>query len=156
MANCLRCLADVVPKDGRWNVWSGKCCSHLLNCVWQMLCLSITEGITTVKKSETYFNLIPEVLKRTSSQICNRLYFSMFLLRYELLSLMYIDSFIFLGWFWSSLLTILPLYWNFQLLWYDQWFYCGNKLGRGPWSVLSKILLGVYKYGVTLVYINGV
>ena len=97
MANCLWYLADAVPKFGRWNDCPIRYSSHLLNCVWQMLCLRVRDGITTVNKSETYFNLMSEVLNRTSSQICCRWYFSMFLLRYGLLTLMHIDCFIFLG-----------------------------------------------------------
>ena len=65
--------------------------------LWQMLKPFVADVITTVS---IYFNFSSEMLSRTSSQMCGRWYFPMFLLRDGLLALMYRASFMALKRFW--------------------------------------------------------
>ena len=109
VTKCCQCFGRCLPKYDRRNDHCGRCCSYLLFTFCEILCQGVADWIATVIIRVTYFNLSSGVLNRTSYQISERLYFSMFLLRDGPLILVYIDSFIVLARFWSSLLTILTL-----------------------------------------------
>ena len=113
-------LADVIPNvccrgySGRWNShigWNdfdyGRCyclCgrwnSHLVNCLFYFFLIFIL----------FYFTLSSEMVNRTSSYMWDRGYLPIFLFRDGLLTHMYIDSFISLMRFWSSLPIILKFF----------------------------------------------
>ena len=84
----------------------------------------VADGIAT--KGQFYFKLSSEVINRSSSHMCGRLYLPMFLLRDGSLTLMYNASLMDLMRFWSSLPTIL----NFSIVtvWPEvlEWSYIGE------------------------------
>ena len=99
----------------------------------------IANGMASVLKV-TYLDLRSGVLNRTSCNICGRWYLPIFLLRNELLTLMYIGSSMVLVRSWSSLPAILKLSTVVVLLLVSEWSHIGEGTLRCSLNLSPNVL----------------
>ena len=141
-------MADVV-KGWCWQMFCpililyGRCCTRMWQMLWPLsyndrcyvlsnlvdVMPGVADEMATAVRID-YFHLSSWVLNRTSPDMCDRWCLPIFLLRDGLLTLKYIDSFIVLVRFWSSIPTILKLstvvVWPVKVQWSNIGEMCSN------------------------------